>query len=525
MIPAFDIRATRRAVLGGALGIGALSVLSACAGGSNPEAVPKFDLSTPVKGGQLTVGFVGGGASDTMDAQIATNVSDIARAVNMFDALLDFDDEYTLQPALATEATPNAEATVWTIKLREGISFCDGRPVRVEDVIASFMRIVDPDDPKSGAAGMAHLDEMTKVDESTVEFHLGTPDAGFDNLLGSYTNVIVPEDFDPENPVGTGPFMVEDFVAAQSTTLVPNPHYWGDEGPYLDRVVLLNFNDNDALLNALLSNQVDAVATIPAALIEVLDSDPRLKILDSETGMYLPFTMRVDQEPFDDVRVRQAMRLAAHRPGMINQTLSGKGLVGNDLFAVFDDFYADSIPQRQQDIAEAKRLLAEAGHPDGIDVELVTAPIQAGAVEAAQVFAQQAKEAGIRVAIKQMDLTAFWGDYMSYTFSQSFWYTRNFLEQAVSSSLPDSPFNECHFDDPEFNDLIARARAEVDDERRRELTEQAQQILWERGGFIIWGFANQIDAHQSYVGGLKPNRTGIPLSGFQLHRVFIGEAL
>ena len=108
---------------------------------------------------------------------------------------------------------------------------------------------------------------------------------------------------------------------------------------------------------------------------------------------------------------------------------------------------------------------------------------------------------------------------------ESVWYTRNFLEQASASSLPDSPFNECHFDDPEFNELVAAARAERDPERRAEIIAEAQTILFERGGFIIWGFANQLDAHQNYVGGLVENRTGIPLSGFQFHRVFIGEAL
>ncbi|GAA1706607.1 ABC transporter substrate-binding protein [Propioniferax innocua] len=518
-----DMRTTRRAVLGGVLGLGALSVLSGC-GRGQAEAAPKFDLSKPVKGGSLTVGFVGGGASDTLDAQVATNLGDIGRAINLYNSLMYFDDDYELRPMLAEEITPNEDATVWTVKLRSGVKFSDGRPLRPEDVIASYTRIIDPDDPKNGAASLGHLDRMVKVDERTVEFHLSSADAEFDNLTGSYSNVIVPEDFDVENPVGTGPFMLEDFVPAQSTVMVPNPHYWGDEGPHLERVVLLNFNDNDALINALLSNQVDAIASIPAALTHVLESDPRLSILNSVTGMYLPFTMRVDQEPFDDVRVRQAMRLAVDRPGMINQTLSGQGIVGNDMYAVFDPSYPD-VPQREQNIAEAKRLLAEAGHPDGIDIELVTAPIQAGAVEAAQVFAQQAKEADIRVKINQMDLTAFWGDYLNYGFSQSFWYTRNFLEQASASSLPDSPFNECHFDDPEFNELVAAARAERDPERRAEIIAEAQTILFERGGFIIWGFANQLDAHQNYVGGLVENRTGIPLSGFQFHRVFIGEAL
>ena len=134
-----------------------------------------------------------------------------------------------------------------------------------------------------------------------------------------------------------------------------------------------------------------------------------------------------------------------------------------------------------------------------------------------------ADKAGITVKIKRMDLTSYWGGYLDYPFSQSFWYTRNFLPQANQGSMPDSPFNESHWDDDEFVDLVKQARAETDQAARNELIEQAQRVLYDRGSLIICGFANQLDAYQYYVGGLVPNATGLPLSGFQLHRVWIGD--
>src|SRR5690606_20815449 len=225
---------------------------------------------------------------------------------------------------------------------------------------------------------------------------------------------------------------------------------------------------------------------------------------------------------FDDERVRQAFRLVVDRQQMIDQVLSGHGQIGNDMYAPFDPDYP-AFPQRTQDIAEAKRLLAEAGYPDGLEVELVTAPIQAGVVEAAQVYAEQAAEAGITVKINRMDLTSYWGDYLEYPFSQSFWYTRNFLPQTNSGTMPDSPFNETHWNDEEFISLVEQARGETDGARRGRLLEDAQRILYERGGLIVWGFSDQLDAYQAYVGGLVPNATGLPLSGFQLHRVWIGD--
>src|SRR5699024_8349777 len=159
-------------------------------------------------------------------------------------------------------------------------------------------------------------------------------------------------------------------------------HYWRDGEPHLDQLTILNFNDDDALINALLSNQVDAIGQIPPALMEVLRSDARIKILNSETGSWTPFTMRVDREPFDDNRVRQASGLAVDREQMIRQSYSGQGRVANDMYAPFDAAYSKDLPQRTQDIAKARQLLAEAGYPDGLTVQLTTSDIQSGAVEA-----------------------------------------------------------------------------------------------------------------------------------------------
>lgn len=516
-----QLKLSRRAVLGTALAVGLSGVLAACTGPTDPRLVGP-GAGDPVTGGTLRIGFVGGGAADTLDAAVATNLGDVARAINMYSSLLYRDDDFALQPMLATTLLPNHDATVWTATLRQGVRFSDGRPVTARDVVASMQRIVDPDDPKNGAASLAHLREVIAVDEATVEFRLDAPDSALDDSLGQYTMPIVPVDFDIENPIGTGPFTLKSFTPGQSTILRKNPHYWGNEGPYLDEVELLNFNDTDALINALLSSQVDAVAQIPAALAEVIASDSRMRVLDSETGMWLPFTMRTDVAPFDDERVRQAFRLAVDREQMVEQVLSGYGVVGNDMYAVFDPSYP-TFPQRSQDLDEARRLLAEAGYPDGITVELATAPIQAGVVEAAQVFAEQAAGAGITVKINRMDLTTFWGDYLEYPFAQSFWYTRHFLPQSNNGAMPDSPFNETHWADPEFIELVERARAEVDEAPRNELIRQAQGVMYERGGNIIWGFANQLDAYQVYVGGLVPNATGVPLSGFQLERLWIGD--
>ncbi|OHF36080.1 ABC transporter substrate-binding protein [Corynebacterium sp. HMSC074A01] len=516
------LQLSRRQLLRATVMGGATLALASC----STAPVEEIDTSGPPrKGGTLRIGLVGGSSTDTIDAHVPTSTSDAARVINLYDALARRDDDYNLEYLLAEAIEPNDNATEWTITLREGVQFSDGRPVRPEDVMFSYNRIRDPEDPKSGAASIAHLADMEVLDERRLLLRLSEPDAALVDSLAEYQMGIVPEDYDPKHPIGAGAFKLKDFTAGQSTTLERNENYWA--GPaHLDKVRIIDFQEEDAMLNALLSSQVDAIGSLNHALARVIESDPRLDTLVSETGMWLPLTMRVDVEPFDDLRVRQAMRLAVNRQQMVDQVYSGEGQLGNDMFARYDDAYPAAFPQREQDVEKAKALLAEAGYPDGIEVDLVTSEIQSGAVRAAQVFAEQASQAGIRVNIKQVDASTFYasGNYLEYPFAQSFWYTRNFLQQVNQCATADSPFNETHWVREDFTDRVYEARAIVDKQQREARIRELQQELYDEGGYIIWGFANQIDAYHNYIVGLTPHPSGVPLSHANFHQIWIAEA-
>src|SRR5690606_19915994 len=222
-----------------------------------------------------------------------------------------------------------------------------------------------------------------------------------------YSCGIVPADFDLERPVGTGAFRFESFTPGRQSAFVRYDGYWRPDQPYLDRLELINFAEDDARINALLSGQVDAIDQVPLSMTEVVGSYESINLLTSETGAWLPFTMRVDVAPFDDVRVRQALRLIAGRDELINQVLSAQGVRAVDLYSPFDPEYLD--PQREQDLERARDLLSAAGKPN-LSLELVTSPIQAGTVEAAQVFATQARGAGVEIGLRRVDTSTFFSD-------------------------------------------------------------------------------------------------------------------
>ncbi len=516
---------TRRQALRGAAAAGALlaggGLLSAC--GVNPSVIAQSspEPKGPIKpGGSLTVGSTGGGAQDSVDAHFATSDPDIARLNQLYEPLAVRDPDFNLQMLLAESMTPEGKKPdVWIVRLRPGVTFHNGKPVTADDVVFSLNRIINPKNPGTGAASIGYIDlkHTKKLDARTVKVVLQYPNVGFPDDIGQYFNGIVPANYDPKNPVGTGPFKYNSFAPGQQSVFVRNADYWNGP-PHVDQVTIIDFVDDTAKVNALLSGQVHAITNLPAAQLAQVKGLPSLRALISKGGAWLPFTMRVDQAPFNDVRVRQAFRLLVNREQMIDQVLLGQGRVGNDMYAPLDPAYNAALPQRRQDLEQAKFLLKQAGH-SGLTVKLVTAPISEGIVEAAQVFSAQAAGAGVTVNLDKTDTTTFFGpNYLKWTFAQDFWFTRNYIPQVEQGSLPNSPFNETHWADPTFQKLIRQAQGELDASKRTELLHAAQAIEYERGGYIVWAFSNQLDAYSSQVTGFRPARSGLPLTNYGFGR-------
>ena len=517
---------TRREVLRGAAAGGALLVggglLSAC--GANPHVIAQSSPEPvgPIKpGGSLSVGSTGGGAQDSIDAHFATSDPDIARLNQLYEPLAIRDADFNLQMLLAESLTPEGKTPdMWTARLRPGVTFHNGQPVTADDVIFSLRRIINPKNPGTGAASIGYIDlkRTRKLDPRTVRIALHFPNVGFPDDIGQYFNGIVPVGYDPKNPVGTGPFKYKSFAPGEQSVFDRNGEYWNGP-PHVESVTIIDFADDTAKVNALLSGQVHAITNLPAAQLAQVRGLPNLRVLISKAGAWQPFTMRVDKAPFSDTRVRQAFRLIVNRQQMIDQVLLGQGRPGNDMYAPLDPAYNSALPQRHQDLERAKFLLKQAGQ-SGLKVTLVTAPVFEGIVEAAQVFAAQASGAGVTVNINKTDTTTFYGpNYLKWPFAQDFWFTRNYLPQVEQGSLPNSPFNETHWANPTFQKLIREAQGELDDAKRKQLLHAAQAIEYDSGGYIVWAFSNQLDAYSSQVKGFRPARSGLPLTNYGFGRV------
>jgi len=514
---------TRRQVLGGAAVVGAGAalgpVVSACgssSSGDSTSASPSAAAGTPKMGGNLRVAAAAGSAKEDLDIHApALTMPSMAMRFNVYDSLLEKSPEGVLGNALAEEVTANGTATEFTVKLQSGLVFHDGSPVNADAVVYSFQRILDPKNPGLAAPQLLGLTQkgIKKVDDLTVTFALDSANSIFPEALSAYSCGIVPVGYDPKGgtgAIGTGPFKVQDFLPGQKGVFAKNADYWrADGGPYVDTLEIIEFADSTAQLNALLGGAADYCQMVSGAQRKVAES-AGMALLESKTGSWIPFTMRTDVKPFSDPKVRQAFRLIVNREQMIAQAADGMQWMGNDMYAPFDPGYPADLPQREQDIEQAKSLLKEAGY-EGLSVELTTSTsVSSGAPAAATVFAQQAKEAGVTVKVNNVNGDVFWGDeYLSYPFAMDNWGARGYLAQAGMGTMPKAFYNETHWDHPEWLALVEEAYKTVDDAKRNELITQAATIEYNEGGYIIYAFDKQVDAFSKKVAGAVPDFSGL----------------
>ena len=504
----------------GVLGVAAAAgpALAACGSSSSSSASPSASAAaSPVKGGRLRIGVIGGSARDVTDLQVAMTSPDNLRGRQLFNTLFEYDHQFKMRPALATEATSNATGDVWTVKLRPGVTFHNGKALTANDVVWTFRRILDPKFPNVAVDSFPDVDpkRLKAVDALTVQFALKRPNGDFLNSLAFMHATIKPEGFDAKNPVGTGPFTYGDFTPGDRSIFPAFKDFWGT-GPYVDEVETIDFVDVTAMVNALQGGALDAASDVPAAQVKLIEASG-FKSVTSKTGKWNYIFWDTAIKPWSDERVRQAMRLIMDRQQLVDLALEGYGRVGNDMWGIFDPAYPTDVPQRVQDIEQAKSLLKQAGYPD-LSFVLLTSPVTTGAVEACEVFAEQAKQAGVTVTTKKLDVGTFWGDkYLTWPNGPGWYSARMYLSQA---RLCES-WNEPHWKDPAWWKLINQAYTTVDETKRNEIIREAYAIDYDIGAWDVWSWVNGVDACASKVQGLVPDASGVPYNAGYVNELWL----
>jgi peptide/nickel transport system substrate-binding protein len=522
----------RRQFLRGIAAAGALagggSLLAAC-GASSSGATQHLDRAsrTPKRGGNLKLGLTGGSSSDTLDPHKSLTYIDTSRLQSLYQPLVQLDAQAQVEYVLAQSITPHqGSLSEWVISLRPGVTWHDGKDFTASDVLFTFHRVYSNGFTGKFGLGPIDLANTKALDAHTVLVRLTKPFASFAEQLAAfwYNLYIAPDGFNPAKPVGTGAFVYQSFTPGQRSVFTRNPHYWKSGLPYADTLTIIDFSDNTTLQDALSTGVIQGAGALDGPQIASLATAGGIKTVVSHSGEIIPFTMRVDQAPFNDVNVRQAMRLLVDRPQMIDSALDGYGVVANDLFSPYDpDFDHSLVRPAQGDIQQAKFLLKKAGQ-EGLTVSLTTSAVATGTVAMATVLAAQAKAAGVTVRLSNVPAGTFFGpNYLKWPLAQDYYNYYPYLAQVAESMLKASPFNETHTDNARYTSLYNQANATASSSLRKEIIVEMQNYDFNEGGYIIPAFIDVLDAYSEKITGYTAGKVGQPLSNFDFeHFAYTG---
>jgi peptide/nickel transport system substrate-binding protein len=492
--------------------------------------------ANPVRGGILTVGMITAGNSETVNPAKSVNVSDLLRIAQLYDQLFTVGpDVKTLVPRLALSAEPNKNATKWTLKLRDGVVWHDGKPFTADDVVWTIKAWADPTSFAHGqVAGLVDFKNVRKRGRLVVEIPLHRPAGQFPSVLTFNQQVILPHGATASqlnaHPIGTGPFKFSSFHPGQQSIFLTNPHYWDHGKPYVDKLIVNSvFSDENARLNALLSGAINVAPILPPLIAKQIQSSHKAVLLRSPSVVQYWFLMRVDKGPFADVRVRQAMKLIADRPALINGALAGFGTVANDLIGIETQYYASNFPQRKQDIDRAKSFLKSAGQ-ENFSFVLPTCNALPGFIPSATLFAQQAAKAGVKVKVQVVSANTYYtpaGGFLKRPIGLDIGASFQSLTETYRTFFtPGAPFNETWWGHQRGGTakwrLINEAIAATNPVKARELWQEVQLQQYNEGGVLGWANQDDLAAVARNVHGVRTSLAGY-LDYFRLNDAWISK--
>ena len=464
-------------------------------------------------GGTLRVGI---NAPVTLDPALGSGDSEVMLNRSIYDYLVEIRPDGTLAPNLATSWDVSDDGLTYTFNLAEGVTFHDGSPFTAADVVFTFNRLVALE---SSAIGLLGTDfEAEAVDDSTVVFTLPAVNADFLFGVGSRFAAILQDSTDEPNMVGegdnpyasfngTGPFVLSAFSQGESATLVKNENYWREDQPLVNTLEFVYIDDPVAQIDAIRSGAVDVIFRIPLDEVDQLDGVEGINVLEQASNLHPVVRIRADEGHLgEDVRIRQAFKLATDRQGINDLLLDGRGAVGNNdpIGPVFGPFFNDSLEDPGYDPAAACELIAETG------AERVNTTLYAvdafNYADLATVLQQQWAEGCIDVEILVRPENVYYGDneWMDVDLGITGWGPRVIPQAYLTEAyISEGPFNESHWSNAEIDRLTAEASATPDIEARSAIYHQISEIFAEEGPIIIPFFMPVIAAASENVEGLE----------------------
>jgi peptide/nickel transport system substrate-binding protein len=439
----------------------------------------------------------------------------------LFNGLTDIGPDMKVRPDLAERWESTPDLKTWTFYLRKGVRFHHGREVDAEDVVVSINRILEKATGSAARVNLLVIKDVVALDKHTVRFTLNLAYAGFAEVLGDRVAKITPRDrIDTlaTNPIGTGPFKFKEFVPADHVTVVKNPDYF-EGAPALDQVILRIMPESAAQVTALEAGSVELIFNLPLEAMDKLKANPNVMVDSVPTSNWEAVVMRTDVPPFNNVKLRQALAAVADKQALTSIALFGHGTPSHTAIPPSHPFYNDAIPIRKPDVEAGKKLMAEAGYANGIDVKMFIPAGRPTRERLGIAIRDMAKPIGMRIELQRVP----WDKFIADIEGKAEFFTDGFLSRPTVDTFIYTWYHSTgswnaitwHYSNPKVDEILERARATASEEEQKRLYREIQAIVDRDVPGIVPYVLNHVNAYRKGVKGFRTT----PMSVLDLRRV------
>ncbi|WP_066318891.1 ABC transporter substrate-binding protein [Bacillus sp. FJAT-29814] len=513
-------------------------MVSAC---SNSTSNKKEEADTK-KEEQVLI-FGRGADSYAMDPQNVNEIETWRVTKNVYETLVEYDKETTdVIPALAKEWTTSEDGKVWTFKLQEGVKFHDGTDFNANAVVYNFERMMDKNHPDrfdgtfSVYRGMFNgfkgegsvIEEVKAIDQNTVQFTLAKPQANFLSNLGMHAfGIISPAAIKKygakinEQAVGTGPFKFESWKTNDSVTLVKNEDYWKKGLPKLDKLIYKVIPDNSARLTALKNGEIDIMVSLNPSDLSSVKNDKNLKVTLRPPLNVGYLSINNLKEPLNNPKVRQAINHAIDKKGIADAFFYGLAEPVKNMLPSSSWAYNNDVEDYDYDVEKAKQLLAEAGYPNGFELQFsVTSNSRIymqQPIKMVEAMKTSLEKAGIKVKVVSLEWAAYLDQIRKGEHSIGLigWVgdngdPDNFLYSMLSknNAVKGAAQNHTFYQNDEVSDLLMQAKSVMDQKERAEIYKKVQELVHKDAPSVPLVEVKEPVVTASYIKGYFPHPTG-----------------
>jgi len=458
--------------------------------------------ATPNKGGSVRMSSNLHGPDDQLDPILFTSTIDYTRGRATYNSLTQLANDLTPMPDLAEEFNPNSDATEWTFKLREGVTWHDGKPFTADDVVWSMNRHLGEDSVSVIKDVLTSISEWKKTGPHEVKAILNTPNADLPVVLGIFQTKIVQADTQEFKGIGTGPFKLESFEPGVKSVHVRNENYFRD-GPNLDSCEIFAITDPVARVNALISGDVQLATQIDPKAIRQVEAADNVRLSSIPAALYMGICCLKNTAPGESDDFVKGMQYIQDRERIVKRILKGHGTLGNDqpIMQAHGKDWCSELPQREFDPDKAKHHFEKSGVSSA---ELFVAPVVSGMEDAMLLAQANCQKIGFDLQLKRVPTDGYWGAvWMREPLNVVSWNMRPTANSQLAIQFaPGATWNDTYWNNDRMGELLNLSLKELDPDKRHEMYCEMQTLVHNESGIVIPAHVNILDGINEKVQGM-----------------------